>query len=272
MIANARMYAVTPAVALLWRRLLEGIAARAGEAIDIVEHAPPAPIAALWSRRDLAAVLMCGLPYSRATPPPALVAAPVPAAPEYGGQPHYCSAFVARAESGYQRLEDSFGGRIAFTTPDSQSGFAAALYHLMPAGGTTPLYREIIAPTVTPLGALAAVREGRAEVAPIDGFALDLLRRHAPELTAGLRVLARSEPTAIPPFIASAPPTPALRSAFLDAQDDPALRPLLDALLLQRFVPARPADYAPLRQRFATALGFWRRHPLAAVTHPSFAL
>lgn len=270
MIANARMYAVTPAVAQLWRQLLQGIAARAGEAIAIVEHAPPAPIAALWSRRDLAAVLMCGLPYSRATPPPALVAAPVPA--EYGGQPNYCSAFIARAESGYQRLEDSFGGRIAFTTPESQSGYAAALYHLVPAGGSTPLYGEIIAPTVTPLGALAAVRDGRAEVAPIDGFALDLLRRHAPELIAGLRVLARTEPTAIPPFIASAPPTPALRRAFLDAQDDPALRPLLDALLLQRFAPASPADYAPLQQRFETALAFWRRHPLAAIIHPSFAV
>jgi ABC-type phosphate/phosphonate transport system substrate-binding protein len=272
MIANARMYAVTPAVAQLWRQLLAGIAARAGEAIDIVEHAPPAPIAALWSRRDLAAVLMCGLPYGRATPPPALVAAPVPAPPEYGGQPHYCSAFIARAESGYQRLEDSYGGRIAFTTPESQSGYAAALHHLMPAGGSTPLYREIIAPTVTPLGALAAVRDGRAEVAPIDNFALDLLRRHAPELIAGLCVLARTEPTAIPPFIASAPPAPALRQAFLDAQDDPALRPLLDALLLQRFAPASADDYAPLQQRFETALAFWRRHPLAAVTHPAFAV
>jgi ABC-type phosphate/phosphonate transport system substrate-binding protein len=271
MIANARMYAVTPAVAQLWRGLLAGIAARAGAAIDIVEHAPPAPIAALWARRDLAAVLMCGLPYSRATPPSALVAAPVPAPAEYHGKPQYWSAFVARAESGYQRLEDSFGGRIAFTTPESQSGFAAALHHLMPAGGSTPLYREIIAPAVTPLGALAAVRDGRADVAPIDGFALDLLRRHAPELTAGLRILARTEPTAIPPFIASAPP-PALRQAFLDAQDDPALRPLLDALLLQRFAPASAEAYAPLQQRFETARALWRRHPLAAVIHPAFAL
>ncbi|HUC65217.1 MAG TPA: PhnD/SsuA/transferrin family substrate-binding protein [Stellaceae bacterium] len=272
MLANARMYAVTPAVAQLWRRLLAGIAARAGAAIDIVEHAPPAPIAALWSRPDLAAVLMCGLPFSRALPPPALVAAPLPAPAEYGGKPQYWSAFVARAESGYQRLEDSFGGRIAFTTPDSQSGYAAALHHLMPAGGGRPLYREIIAPTVTPLGALSAVREGRADAAPIDGFALDLLRRHAPELTAGLRILARTEPTAIPPFIASAPPLPALRQAFLGAQDDPALRPLLEALLLQRFAPASADDYAPLRERFETALAFWRRHPLAAVTHPAFAL
>jgi ABC-type phosphate/phosphonate transport system substrate-binding protein len=272
MIANARMYAVTPAVARLWNELLTGLAARAGEAVDVIDHAPPAPIGALWSRRDLAAVLMCGLPYSRATPPPALVAAPVPAPPEYGGKPQYWSLFVARAESGYQRLEDSFGGRIAFTTPESQSGYAAALHHLMPAAGQAPLYREIIAPAVTPLGALAAVREGRAEVAPIDGFALDLLRRHAPELTAGLSILARTEPTAIPPFIASAPPRPALRQAFLDAHDDPALRPLLDALLLQRFVPASPEAYAPLKQRFATALAFWRRHKLAAVTHPAFAL
>ncbi|HZB93669.1 MAG TPA: PhnD/SsuA/transferrin family substrate-binding protein [Stellaceae bacterium] len=272
MIANARMYSVTPEVARLWRALLEALAARAGVALAVIDHPPPAPIAALWARPDMAAVLMCGLPYSLAAPPPALLAAPVPALPAYGGEALYWSEFVVRAESRYQRLEDTFGTRIAFTTPHSQSGYAAALCHLMPAAGATPLYREVVAPAVTPLGAVAAVREGRADVAPVDGFALDLLRHHAPALIAGLRSVARTAPTAIPPFVAAPPPSPALRAAFLDAHDDPALRPLLDGLLLQRFAPASPDDYAPLAERLAAAHAFWRRRTLAAAIDPAFAL
>lgn len=266
------MYSVAPAVAQLWRALLEALAARAGLALAVIDHPPPAPIAALWARQDMAAVLMCGLPYSLAAPPPSLLAAPVPAPAAYGGRPLYWSEFVVRAESAYQRLEDTFGTRIAFTTRESQSGYAAALCHLMPAGGASPLYREVVVPALTPLGALSAVRDARAEVAPVDGFALDLLRRHAPALIAGFRSVARTEPAAIPPFVAAPPGSPALRAAFLDAHDDPALRPLMDGLLLRRFAPATPADYAPLAERLAAAHAFWRRRKLAATIDPAFPL
>ena len=266
------MYSVTAAVALLWRRLLEGVAVRAGLPIDVIEHSPAAPITELWSRRDQGAVLMCGLPYSRATPLPALVAAPVPAPPQYRNQPQYWSEFVVRADSLCQRLEDTFGGRIAFTAPHSQSGYAAAICHLMPAGSAQPLYREIIAPCLTPRGVLSAVIDRRAEVAPVDSFAFDLLRRHAPALAAEFRVVARTEPVPIPPFVASAAPPPRLVQAFLAAHADAALRPIMDELLLQRFVQPSPAAYEPLRQRFESATAFWRHHPIAASIHPDFAL
>src|SRR5436190_23789304 len=81
MIANARMYSVTPQVAALWRSLLAAVLQEAGESIEIVDHAPPAPISELWNRPDKAAVFMCGLPYSLAVPRPAFVAAPMPSPP-----------------------------------------------------------------------------------------------------------------------------------------------------------------------------------------------
>jgi ABC-type phosphate/phosphonate transport system substrate-binding protein len=242
------MYSVTPAVALLWRRLLETVALRSGVPLDVLDHAPPAPIAELWARRDLGAVLMCGLPYSMATEPPALVAAPVPAPSHYRNAPQYWSEFVVRADSAFHRLEDTFGGRIAFTAPHSQSGYAAALCHLIPAGGARPLYCEIIAPCVTPRGALSAVADDRAEVAPVDAFAFDLLRRHAPALAAQFRVVARTEPTPIPPFVASQLPSPLLVRAFVEAHADPTLRAIMDELLLERFVSPSRAAYAPRRQ------------------------
>jgi ABC-type phosphate/phosphonate transport system substrate-binding protein len=271
MIANARMYSVTPAVGELWRQLFGAIAAEARVTLDWMEHGAPAPINELWSREDLGAVFMCGLPYSRSIPRPALVAAPVPSPADFGGRAQYWSELVVRADSGFQRMEQTFGHRIALTTMESQSGCLAALYYLMPAGGKTALYREVIAPQVTPVGAAKAVIHGLAEVAPIDSFAFSLLQRHSPELTAQLRVIGRTAPTAIPPLVASQPAPAPLESAFLEAHKNSSMAVLMADLQLERFACPDPEGYELLRQRFEAALSFWHQHAFASSVHPAFA-
>jgi hypothetical protein len=74
MIANARMYSVSPEAAGLWRRLLTAVIEHAGLDIRLLEHAEPAPIKELWDRPDKAAVFMCGLPFSLSDPRPELIA------------------------------------------------------------------------------------------------------------------------------------------------------------------------------------------------------
>ena len=268
MIASARMYAVTPAVGLLWRHLLEGIAQRAGQAVDILDWPPPLPLAELWNKPDKAAVFMCGLPFSLASPQPEPVAAPVLALPRSHGQPVYWSELVVRADSTFRQLSDTFGHKIAFTTPESQSGYAGPLHHLMQSARDKPLYREIIAPRITPYDALIAVTEGLADVAPIDSWALALMRRHAPELTAQIRIVASTEPTPIPLLICSEGNGRLLNGVFDAAHEDPALKSVMEELLIERFVRPQPDAYFILKQRFETARKFWQRQPLAETTAP----
>ena len=292
MIANARMYSVSPPVAGLWRTLLSAVIAEAGVAVTLIEHAAPAPLEELWSRSDQGAVFMCGLPFSRAQPQPMLIAAPVPSPAEFGGQAQYWSDFVVRADSAFGTVEETFGQRIAFTVRESQSGYAAALSYFMSAqrasrsAESQPLYAEVIAPTITPLGALSAVIEGAADIAPLDSYAFRLLRVHRPDLTSRVRVVGRTVPTPIPPLVASPHEPPpvafailqrqrdlgALQSAFLDAHRTASARSSMKALLLDRFVRPEAAAYAVLRERFAAATRYWSEHPFAAVTHPGFAL
>jgi len=271
MIANARIYAVSPEVAGLWRALLSAVIEQSGLAVTVIEHAEPAPMGALWARTDKAAVFMCGLPFARAEPRPVLVAAPVPSPAEFNGQPRYWSNLVVRADSGFHTAADTFGRRIAFTTPDSQSGYAAALSHFMSAGDRFPLFREIIAPQITPLGVLTAVLSGSAEVAPVDSYAFSLLQRYRPELTSQLRIVAKTAPTPIPPLVASQPGLEALESAFLEADQHAGTKGLMAQLLLHRFVHPDAAPYEVLRQSFEAATRYWREHPLAAVVHREFA-
>jgi ABC-type phosphate/phosphonate transport system substrate-binding protein len=215
---------------------------------------------------------MCGLPQSLASPRPALVAAPVPSPAAYGGRACYWTDLVVRADSGFATLEQTFGHRLALTTPESQSGYAAPLYELMKNGSARPLYREVVAPVFTPMGALRAVIDGHADVAPLDSYALALMRRHAPDLVAQVRVVASTEPTAIPALVASGEASPAIVAAFLGAGREAGSLALMESLLLERFETPDPAAYDALRHRFESMRAFWRSHPLAETIHPSFAL
>jgi ABC-type phosphate/phosphonate transport system substrate-binding protein len=270
LIANARMYSVSAAAGESWRELLARVARRARQPVEVIDYPAPAPLAQLWSRADKAAVFMCGLPFSRATPQPFLLAAPVPSAAQFDGQPEYWSEFVVRSDSPYRALSDTFGARIAFTSVDSQSGFAAPLQYLSQQDGNRPLFREVTAPQVTPQGALAAVAGGRAEVAAIDAYSLQLMRRYAPELAAQVRVLARTPSRPIPPLVASMP-LPSLASALCEAHDDAALQPVLADLRLSRFVLADAQAYECLSREFEATLDYWRTHALAVDVHPAFA-
>jgi hypothetical protein len=270
MIANARMYSVSPEAAGLWRRLLTAVIEHAGLDIRLLEHTEPAPIKELWQRPDKAAVFMCGLPFSRSDPRPELIAAPVPSPPDFRGLPQYWSEMVVRKESAFQTIEDTFGGRIALTVPDSQSGCLAALYYLMSAADRFPPYDEVITPRVTPLGAMTAVVDGVADVAPIDSYAYCLLQKYRWDLTSQLRIVGRTALTPIPPLVASKTGFDALQAAFLEAHRIAAMVPLMTGLLLDRFVRPDPASYDALRLNFETASRYWRAHPLAATVHPEF--
>ena len=271
MIANARMYSVTPHVAALWRSLLGEIVSGTGLDVAVVDHAPPAAISELWRRPDKAAVFMCGLPYSLAAEQPEPVVAPVPSPAVYGDRPCYWSDIVVRADSPFRTIEQTFGHRLALTTPESQSGYAALLHVLMPYASDAPLYREIIEPRFTPMGALTAVIEGKADVAPLDSYAFALLSKHAPDLTAQVRTILSTEPTAVPLLVSSGPPAARLTASFLTARDRPAVATLMDQLLLDRFCRPEPQGYDELKERFSTMQAFWRRHPLAESAHPLFA-
>ncbi len=182
LIANARMYSVAPKPAVAWRDLLNWVIARAGVDVTVIDHGYPTPINDLWARGDLGCVFMCGWPYAERAPRPRILAAPVPSPARYGGQPVYFSDLVVRADSPYRTIEDTFGTRVAYTVEDSHSGYNALRHHLLAyrTAARPTLYAERVGPLVTPKRILDAVREGKAEIGPVDSYAHDLLRQHDP--------------------------------------------------------------------------------------------
>jgi len=246
MIANARMYSVNAAAAATWRTLL-------GLDAEVVDYAAPAPLAALWSRDDLGSVLMCGLPYSLRAPVPQLVAAPIPSPARYGGRPVYMTDLAVRADSPWQRIEESFGGIVGYTVTDSQSGYFALRRFLAPyhEQAARPLYRAVVGNLLNARGVIDALVDERIDVGPLDSYSFDLLRRFEPALAAQVRIVASTAPTAIPAFVATTVLDPdaltRLRNTFVSVAAAPGLRDVRDALLLRGFAVPEAVDYTPLR-------------------------
>jgi ABC-type phosphate/phosphonate transport system substrate-binding protein len=266
-VANARMYAATPAAATAWKRLFAWLSDLSGVPLDAIDHAFPAPLAALWSRPDLASAFMCGFPFVHAAGPrPKPVAAPVPAGSRYGGRPIYMTDLVVRADAPFHTLDDTFGGRLGWTVEDSHSGYNALRHHLLSyrSAGRPRLYRESIGPLYTPRRVVEAVLAGDIDVGPLDGYALDLMRRHDPALGERIRVIATTDPAPIP-FLIASPDCPdeivdrlgAILARFGTAEECAALR---DELCLAGFAPVVEANYQRIADwdRAARAAGYDR--------------
>jgi ABC-type phosphate/phosphonate transport system substrate-binding protein len=248
-VANARMYSVSPAAAAAWKSLFGWLSRRSGVELDVIDHSFPAPLSELWSRADIACVFMCGYPFLRAAPRPKPVAAPLPRGAPGIGRPLYATRLVVRWDSPYQRLEDTFGGRLGYTVEDSHSGFNALRHHLLPyrLQRGANLYRDSIGPLYTPRRVIDAVIAGTIDVGPLDSYALDLMLRHDPELDRRIRVVSTTEAAPIP-FLVAAPQCPdeivaGLRAALMEFGEAPECAALRDGLCLHGFAPVTIADY-----------------------------
>ena len=263
-IANARMYAVTPEVEATWRSLLEHIAHDAAVPLTYLRYPAPQPLEALWSRTDLACVLMCGYPIALKLADVTPIAAPIPRAAWAGGEPRYRSDLIVRTDAPYTRLEDTFGSRAGWTVAHSHSGFNAFRHHLLAyrTQQRPTLYREMIGGLVTARNILDGVREGRIDVGPLDAYWHLLIAHHRPELTQGIRVLVSTETAPIPAFVASAHASPdavgRLREAFVASRSRPWFGAIADRLLLDGFGAVTESTFAPTLEwdRAANAAGY----------------
>jgi ABC-type phosphate/phosphonate transport system substrate-binding protein len=241
------MYEWSPSLSRAWRTLLEWVSRRAHADLEVLDSR--STLEEIWARDDMACVFMCGYPWALSWARPILLAAPVPSPPRYGDKPQYVSDFVVRADGPCRTLEDTFGKTIAFSTKHSHSGYNAPRYHLLSYlhPGRTRLFARVAGPYMRQRRVIEAVLEGEADVAAIDGYACDLLRRHDPETASRLRVIATTAPAPSPPLVASpsvsAPVRARIQEALLSVHADPELAETLDALLLSRFAPVGAEDF-----------------------------
>lgn len=237
---------------------------RAKVDLEVIDHPAPAPLENLWARDDLGLVFMCGWPFAMQGYRHRIIAAPVPKPSRYDGRPIYFTDFVVHKNSSFYKLEDTFGGRLAWTVEHSQSGFNAVRYHLLHhlTSCGQKLYKKSVGPVISPIGSIRSLIENRADIAPLDSFAYDLMKTNAPNMVENIRVVATTDAAPIPPLVASPNVNDdvceRLTKALLDAAQEPILKETMNTLLLSGFVKVEPVYYCVTeeRARAATEAGY----------------
>lgn len=243
------MYAVDATTAASWTAFFARVAEISDIPLEVIPHAAPAPLEALWRRGNIGLAFICGYPFARGGFPVQPVAASVPASGD--GCPVYATNLVVRAERDIATLAESFGRRIGWTVAHSQSGFNALRTHLLShwqARG--PLYAKSIGPLLTPRRVIDALLADEIDIGPLDSYFHDLLLAVEPDTAARLRIVETTAPRPMPLLVASDGVGEAvvarLRAALLGVHQDEEGRAILARLRLSGFAVVEADAYRVL--------------------------
>ena len=251
LVANARMYAVTPRIEQAWQALIGHIAKDSGVDLTYAPYPAPQPLEVLWRRDDIGCAFMCGFPIALKLANVTPLASPIPAMAWAQGRAVYRSDFIVRTDSAITTFEESFGKRAGWTVAHSHSGFNAFRHHLLAyrRPWRTTLYGTMSGDLVTARRVLDEVLAGTIDIGPLDAYWHHLLRRERPELFATIRVVASTRLAPMPAFVAgpqaSRDDVEALRVAFVAAATRPWFSSLAEDLQLDGFAVVDHASFAP---------------------------
>lgn len=129
------------------------------------------------------------------------LATPSYAVPGCGVMTH-CAFFVVREDDPAHQLEALRGRRFAVNSPHSNSGMNLPRRTLAPLARQGRFFSKVVMSGSHP-SSLQLVRQGAVDAASIDCLTWACATEHAPELVAGLRVLAETIPSPAIPFVTS---------------------------------------------------------------------
>ena len=239
----------------LWAAVRARLAARGYAGVpDTLDRARP--LDAIWHDPRLLLGQTCGYPLmTQLGEAVTVVGVPVYDLPGCEGTRH-CSFIVVAEDTPFTTLEDLRGSRVAMNGPHSNSGMNLLRHAIAPLSRDGRFFGAVVE-TGGHLLSMASVQRRETEVAAIDCVTFGLAARHRPELTSGLRILARTASGPALPFItrggASADEVEALRQALDEAVAETASDPLIGGLALRQVAPASLADYGVLLRYEAEA-------------------
>jgi ABC-type phosphate/phosphonate transport system substrate-binding protein len=147
----------------------------------------------------------------------------------------YRSFFVVREDEPARGLAGMKGRRAAVNATHSQSGYNCLRRAVAPLAGGRPFFAEVVT-TGGHRASLAAVKEGRADLAAVDCVTYGLLAHYRPAAITGLRVLGESAAAPSLPYVtraaAAADLLARLREGLRRALDEPGLATAREALFL----------------------------------------
>jgi ABC-type phosphate/phosphonate transport system substrate-binding protein len=167
----------------------------------------------IWNQQDLLLGQTCGYPFWKELRRKVeLLATPI-----YGFSgcegPNHCSFLLAHRDDARTTLAEFRGDRAAVNGFESNTGMNLFRAAVAPLAQGKPFFADVIE-TGSHAMSVAAVAEGRADIAAIDCVTYALLARGASQLIAGTKIIGETPSSPGLPFIASRAVAPETRLAL----------------------------------------------------------
>jgi len=190
---------LTPREGFVYYSQLKGyIEKRLGRPVQLVDRDNYDEMNRLLETKDIDAAFVCAGPYVEGKE---RFGMELLAMPLVKGKPVYHSYIIVPAGSPASKLEDLRGKVFAFTDPKSNSGKLVPTYLLSRMNETPEHFFGKVEYTYGHDKSIHAVAAGIIDGAAVDSLIWEYLALKHPELTAKARILLRSEPYGIPPFV-----------------------------------------------------------------------
>ncbi len=225
-----------------WRDYLQR---RTGLEIQFVQRSSYREILEQVVSRDLDLAWLCGFPYVQERERLRLMATPL-----FQGKPEYHSYLLAHHTHRANGIEGLAGGVMAYSDPNSFSGYLYPRSQLQQAGLSSDSYFRRSFFTWSHRRVVEAVAVGLADAGAVAGYVWETMARLYPELVSHTRVIHRSRAYGFPPFVSRADLDGRLfdtvQQVFLEMRRDPDGAALLEQLNLDGFIPAEPEMYSSI--------------------------
>lgn len=231
-----------------YREFLDYIGTELGRPVEYVDATNYEEINAMIESRDVDGAIVCSGPYVDGHGKFGLELLAAPKA--YGGTVYYSYIIVPR-ESPAKGLDDLKGKSFAFSDPLSNSGKLVPEYMLARKGTSSKTFFSKTVYSGSHDKSIMAVADRLVDGAAVDSLIWEYLNKTKPELTGKTRILLKSDPYAIPPFVVHPSLDPELkkklRAILLNAHTQPKGKELLDKMMTERFVPIEDSAYDSIR-------------------------
>lgn len=240
---------ITPPEGFVYYSRLKGyIEKKLGLPVQLVDRGNYDEMNRLLETKDIDAAFVCAGPYLEGQKRFGLQ---LLAMPVVKGKPVYHSYIIVPVNSRARQLEDLRGKVFAFTDPKSNSGKLVPTYILSRMGETPQHFFGTVEFSYGHDKSIRAVAAGIVDGAAVDSLIWEFMTRQHPELAAKTRILLRSDPYGIPPFVVRPGIDEGLKKrllqVLLQAADDEEGRLILKGMMIDRFVAGDDRNYDSIR-------------------------
>jgi len=240
---------ITPKEGFVYYSQLKGyIEKRLGQPVQLIDRDNYDEMNLLLETKDIDAAFVCAGPYVEGKE---RFGMQLLAMPLVNGKPVYYAYIIVPAGSPARKFEDLRGKAFAFTDPKSNTGKLVPTYMLSRMNETPQHFFGKVEFTYGQDKSIRAVAEGIVDGAAVDSLIWDYLALKHPELIAKTRILLRSEPYGIPPFVVrpgiDVGLKKRLQQILLHAADDEEGRRILKGMMIDRFVAGDDRNYDTIR-------------------------